>query len=100
MYMANGMVASIPHDCCQMDASDMPLADKPTALSQHDRAVVIYELRNALAVIRAFGQLTQRRLDRLGALDPEIGARALLEISLAIRRADGALSLLENSLDV
>lgn len=78
----------------------MPLADKPTPLSQHDRAVAIYELRNALTVIRAFGQLTQRRLDRLGALDPEIGTKAMSEISFATRRADAALRLLENRLDV
>ncbi len=99
MYMANGMVTSIPHDWCQMDASDMPLADKPPALSQHDRAVAIYELCNALTIIRAFGQLTQRRLDRLGALDPEIGTKAMSEITLATGRADAALRLLENCLE-
>ncbi len=81
-----------------MDASDTPLVRNPFTVSEHDHALAIDELRNAITVIRAHAQMTQRRLDRLGSLDPQIGAKAMAEIGRATRCADRALSHLENSL--
>lgn len=81
-----------------MDASDTPLVRKPFTVSEHDRALATYELRNAITVIRALAQMTQRRLDRPGSLDPQFGAKAMAEIGRATRCANRALRHLENSL--